>query len=721
MEHQGGCAGQARAREPNQPRQYIQREDWHRQHPGRNQNYLDILRLLSLGDRQLSAFDISLRFTHLFWFGDLNYRLDMDIQEILNYISRKEFEPLLRVDQLNLEREKHKVFLRFSEEEISFPPTYRYERGSRDTYAWHKQKPTGVRTNVPSWCDRILWKSYPETHIICNSYGCTDDIVTSDHSPVFGTFEVGVTSQFISKKGLSKTSDQAYIEFESIEAIVKTASRTKFFIEFYSTCLEEYKKSFENDAQSSDNINFLKVQWSSRQLPTLKPILADIEYLQDQHLLLTVKSMDGYESYGECVVALKSMIGSTAQQFLTFLSHRGEETGNIRGSMKVRVPTERLGTRERLYEWISIDKDEAGAKSKAPSVSRGSQDPRSGNRKPAPAEASCPLSRLFEEPEKPPPTGRPPAPPRAAPREEPLTSRLKAEGAPEPEGVVAPPPKNSFNNPAYYVLEGVPHQLLPPEPPSPARTPVPPATKNKVAITVPAPQLGRHRPPRVGEGSSSDEESGGTLPPPDFPPPPLPDSAIFLPPSLDPLTGPVVRGRSGGEARGPPPPKAHPRPPLPPGPSPTSTFLGEVASGDDRSCSVLQMAKTLSEVDYAPAGPGRSVLLPGPLELQPPRGLPSDYGRPLSFPPPRIRESIQEDLAEEAPCPQGGRASGLGEAGMGAWLRAIGLERYEEGLVHNGWDDLEFLSDITEEDLEEAGVQDPAHKRLLLDTLQLSK
>ncbi|XP_014395861.1 PREDICTED: phosphatidylinositol 3,4,5-trisphosphate 5-phosphatase 2 [Myotis brandtii] len=655
----------------------------------RNQNYLDILRLLSLGDRQLSAFDISLRFTHLFWFGDLNYRLDMDIQEILNYISRKEFEPLLRVDQLNLEREKHKVFLRFSEEEISFPPTYRYERGSRDTYAWHKQKPTGVRTNVPSWCDRILWKSYPETHIICNSYGCTDDIVTSDHSPVFGTFEVGVTSQFISKKGLSKTSDQAYIEFESIEAIVKTASRTKFFIEFYSTCLEEYKKSFENDAQSSDNINFLKVQWSSRQLPTLKPILADIEYLQDQHLLLTVKSMDGYESYGECVVALKSMIGSTAQQFLTFLSHRGEETGNIRGSMKVRVPTERLGTRERLYEWISIDKDEAGTKGKAPSVSRGSQEPRSGSRKPAPTEAFCPLSKLFEEPEKPPPTGRPPAPPRATPREEPLTPRLKPEGAPEPEGVAAPPPKNSFNNPAYYVLEGVPHQLLPPEPPPPARALVPPATKNKVAITVPAPQLGRHRPPRVGEGSSSDEEPGGTLPPPDFPPPPLPDSAIFLPPSLDPLPGPVVRGRSGGEARGPPPPKAHPRPPLPPGPSPTSTFLGEVASGDDRSCSVLQMAKTLSEVDYAPAGPGRSVLLPGPLELQPPRGLPSDYGRPLSFPPPRIRESIQEDLAEEV--------CGPGVAGCVC------------------------RSDITEEDLEEAGVQDPAHKRLLLDTLQLSK
>eukprot|EP00063_Salmo_salar_P095900 XP_014070735.1 PREDICTED: phosphatidylinositol 3,4,5-trisphosphate 5-phosphatase 2 [Salmo salar] len=204
----------------------------------RNQNYLDILRLLSLGDKQLSSFDISLRFTHLFWLGDLNYRLDMDIQEILNYINRKEFDPLLKVDQLNLEREKNKVFLRFAEEEISYPPTYRYERGSRDTYVWQKQKATGMRTNVPSWCDRILWKSYPETHIVCNSYGCTDDVVTSDHSPVFGTFEVGVTSQFVSKKGLPKSSEQAYIEFENIEAIVKTASRTKFFIEFYSTCLE---------------------------------------------------------------------------------------------------------------------------------------------------------------------------------------------------------------------------------------------------------------------------------------------------------------------------------------------------------------------------------------------------------------------------------------------------------------------------------------------------
>lgn len=36
------------------------------------------------------------------------------------------------------------VCLLAAEEEISFPPTYRYERGSRDTYVWQKQKATGV-------------------------------------------------------------------------------------------------------------------------------------------------------------------------------------------------------------------------------------------------------------------------------------------------------------------------------------------------------------------------------------------------------------------------------------------------------------------------------------------------------------------------------------------------------------------------------------------------
>lgn len=41
-----------------------------------------------------------------------------------------------------------------AEEEILFPPTYRYERGSRDTYVWQKQKATGV--NFPNSSSSLM-------------------------------------------------------------------------------------------------------------------------------------------------------------------------------------------------------------------------------------------------------------------------------------------------------------------------------------------------------------------------------------------------------------------------------------------------------------------------------------------------------------------------------------------------------------------------------------
>lgn len=54
------------------------------------------------------------------------------LQEILNYINRKEFDPLLKVDQLNLEREKNKVFFRFGESACCYDnPVYFASRCSR--------------------------------------------------------------------------------------------------------------------------------------------------------------------------------------------------------------------------------------------------------------------------------------------------------------------------------------------------------------------------------------------------------------------------------------------------------------------------------------------------------------------------------------------------------------------------------------------------------------
>ncbi|KAH3804671.1 hypothetical protein DPMN_132959 [Dreissena polymorpha] len=48
----------------------------------RNQNFRDIVKnlTLNLGQKHLSLFDITSQFQHVFWLGDLNYRIEEDIK-----------------------------------------------------------------------------------------------------------------------------------------------------------------------------------------------------------------------------------------------------------------------------------------------------------------------------------------------------------------------------------------------------------------------------------------------------------------------------------------------------------------------------------------------------------------------------------------------------------------------------------------------------------------
>uniref|UniRef100_A0A8C2H0U6 phosphatidylinositol-3,4,5-trisphosphate 5-phosphatase n=1 Tax=Cyprinus carpio TaxID=7962 RepID=A0A8C2H0U6_CYPCA len=309
----------------------------------RNQNFVSILRFLNLGDKKVNPFDITHRFTHLFWLGDLNYRVDLPAQEAENIvmkIKQQQYQDLLARDQLNIEREEEKVFLDYVEEEITFAPTYRFERDTRDRYAYTKAKATGTKYNLPSWCDRVLRKSYPMAHVVCNSYGCTNDIMTSDHSPVFATFDVGVTSQFVSKNDLSKDA-QGAIKIMNCVAVLLTKSKTKFFIEYHSSCLEKFVKSPEGENQENTE-GSIKVRFSGQ----LTPIIADPEYLLDQHILICIKSTDCDESYGEGCVALRSA-ESSYTEFCIKLTHHGERTGLLTGG--IQLPKSDGKQTEKLY------------------------------------------------------------------------------------------------------------------------------------------------------------------------------------------------------------------------------------------------------------------------------------------------------------------------------------------------------------------------------------
>ena len=57
-------------------------------------------------------------------------------QEIFQHVSTKEYIRLLDCDQLKIEQGHGRAFSSFEEEEINFPPTYRYKRGTRIEYEY---------------------------------------------------------------------------------------------------------------------------------------------------------------------------------------------------------------------------------------------------------------------------------------------------------------------------------------------------------------------------------------------------------------------------------------------------------------------------------------------------------------------------------------------------------------------------------------------------------
>lgn len=122
--------------------------------------------------------------SHIFWIGDLNYRLSGDsTQEMVNDKDR-DYNQLYSRDQLYQEKQKKRIFRDYNEGKILFGPTYKYNPGTDD---WDSSE----KSRCPAWCDRILWKGR-RTELL--KYDCVMQLRKSDHKPVYAVFKVDVST-----------------------------------------------------------------------------------------------------------------------------------------------------------------------------------------------------------------------------------------------------------------------------------------------------------------------------------------------------------------------------------------------------------------------------------------------------------------------------------------------------------------------------------------------
>ncbi|XP_042497844.1 type I inositol polyphosphate 5-phosphatase 4-like [Macadamia integrifolia] len=139
----------------------------------------------------------------IFWFGDLNYRLNMEGSVAKQLIRKGEWRALQEFDQLRMEQAYGGVFQGWREGHIDFAPTYKlltkYSSSisadgfpPRSTTKSCRSQPypplPPEKQRTPAWCDRILWHGKDVKQL---SYLRTESKF-SDHSPVSALFSTHI-------------------------------------------------------------------------------------------------------------------------------------------------------------------------------------------------------------------------------------------------------------------------------------------------------------------------------------------------------------------------------------------------------------------------------------------------------------------------------------------------------------------------------------------------
>ncbi|KAG4095810.1 DNase I-like protein [Neocallimastix lanati (nom. inval.)] len=132
-------------------------------------------------------------YENVFWFGDMNYRIDpinnLTRDDIIKMANEGKYDELIKMDQFHNIHSTDTGFPLYplTEGKINFAPTFKYDIG-------HNHYDSSEKQRIPSWCDRILYRGAVK-QLNYQRHECT----ASDHRPVSSSFIISIKKMNLNK------------------------------------------------------------------------------------------------------------------------------------------------------------------------------------------------------------------------------------------------------------------------------------------------------------------------------------------------------------------------------------------------------------------------------------------------------------------------------------------------------------------------------------------
>ena len=293
----------------------------------RNTNLEEIVDCLQLGIRET---DICNQFNHVFFFGDMNYRIETDPTKAAALIKDKKYAELLCFDQLLNNKASEGIMHGFQEPPITFAPTYRLDIGKQEKYALEKG-------NASSYCDRVLSRSMANTWVKCTSYKSSPSVTCSEHQPVAATFIIRCVRPVLACFAKVQEPLPEFV-FERIQVRDSTGPIIKKPSLLINTPFTQIYKPAESKTQNTPN-----PVWNEAEIPKLTSVSQVKEYVETCHIILifrdAAEKRDDKSHRGTALITLFGRVNEmqgVMQEFESDILCHGKSIGKAVGKFSWR-------------------------------------------------------------------------------------------------------------------------------------------------------------------------------------------------------------------------------------------------------------------------------------------------------------------------------------------------------------------------------------------------